>query len=68
MTFVGKLKQDTDEEQELTFDYKGMDVKLDFVSYDKEANKSLYQVTNLASLAKTPQFKQLASEWKGQVA
>ena len=47
MTFVGKLKQDTDEEQELTFDYKGMDVKLDFVSYDKEANKSLYQVTNL---------------------
>ena len=68
MTFVGKLKQDTDEEQELTFHYKGMDVKLDFVSYDKEANKSLYQVTNLASLAKTPQFKQLASEWKGQVA
>ena len=68
MTFVGKLKQDTDEEQEWTFDYKGMDVKLDFVSYDKEANKSLYQVTNLASLAKTPQFKQLASEWKGQVA
>lgn len=52
----------------MTFDYKGMDVKLDFVSYDKEANKSLYQVTNLASLAKTPQFKQLASEWKGQVA
>ena len=48
--------------------YLTMDVKLDFVSYDKEANKSLYQVTNLASLAKTPQFKQLASEWKGQVA